>query len=321
MQRQELEAHATGLSGEPGTHHRSHVDRQVVGHDYQPSTRPPSTDGLQQLHELACAAPRTYAEHDLAVAHVPASQDRQHSMTLVVNVDPLWPTNRHASARVQPLQDLDLCLLVHADNPTAPRRMQVKTDHTADLASEIRVRAVQPALHPMGLERRMLEPSSYRALADRLLDKTPPACRLGQRPQSPVRPRRRQFARGVTRQSQDLMPLFGGKTSVDDPNACRPAGPRAAASRSGATSAAPICDRGAGLVRSPRCSHLPTPSALPELESQPITPSGRDVVASGARHVPLRSAADAAWKTSSFSCTGGYLMTSPSWGGTFGTRH
>src|SRR6266850_8613250 len=317
MQRQELEAHSTGLGRDPGADGGCRVCRQVVGHDHQTSSRPATPDRLQQFEELASTASTPYLDHDLTPADVPAPQNRQDPMPSIVVLDALRPTTAHRTARVHSFEDLALRLLVHADHSGPTRGMQVKTHHTADLETKVWVGAVQPAPNAMRFERSLLEPSSYRALADGLTNESPPTGGLRQGAQRPVTSSRRQLRGRVTRQAEDFMPLFGGKTSAAVPNAHDPAVLATATSESGAANAEPISDRAPAFGRLPRRSDRSRPGAQPGRgwrSRYRCGPAGGDGEGPSA---PGRSIVTMLTATRTFSWPRGYLMSSFPWGGTF----
>jgi hypothetical protein len=222
---------------------------------------------------------------------------------------------------VQPIEHLDLGLLVHAEHPQSTPAAQVPANDAPDLAAKVGVRAVQPSLNPMRLERGVLQPSSHRALADGRPNVAPRRRRLGEGTQGPVRPGAGQLAQWLAREDDDLMPLFGGKTSGADPSVARPAAPATGRAQTESASAGPICDRVPPAGQCRTRSHHPSRATRPG-HAWPATdrsgPRARARSACFARAVRVSSAAPTvAWS----SWPAGYLTAELPWGRTFGTRY
>jgi hypothetical protein len=133
-------------------------------------------------------------------------------------------------------------------------------------------------------------------------------------------PDRGKLGRRVTRQSENFMPLFGGKTSAAAQSENCPANLRVGAFQIDRSTVSPTSDLVPQSERSRKCS-CPTlqegrrePWSQARSQCDPVEVSGAGPSARGGsaefRPYPV-----------SVSCRRGYLTAGLPWGRTFGTRH
>src|SRR5688572_13735002 len=319
VQRQELEADAAGLSGEPSVDRGSCMNRQIVENDDEAAMRPPAPDPFQQVQEFAAPPAPTHVHHHPAAPDVPGGEDGQRPMPAILVFDPLRGPGAHRSAWVQPFEDLNLRLFVDAHDARPPGRPQIPAHDPADLAPKLGVRTVQPPLHPMRFESGGLQPSCDRTLADRRPDVAPAPNRFRQGAHGPVRPGRRQLFQGMAGQPDQFMPLFGGKTSGGAPSAKHREGRRAVRAQSARASGGPTCDpdRSAPRYSTPRRPHWR--GAPPERGPQATTRCAPSAAIAAMPSAPVASTRYAS--PTPISWAAGYLTAGLPWGRTFGTRY
>src|SRR5215475_4908173 len=249
-----------------------------------------------------------------------ACKDGQSPVAPVDVLDAFEPTALSGARGMKTFQELDLRFLVDANHAGAPRRPQIPPHHPSDLAAKVRIGAVQPPLDSVRLYRGGLQPSPDRAFAERPPHVPPGRSRLRQRAQDPMGPSRRQLGLGVAGETNDVMPLFRGKTSVGDPNAARRPARPVDDGQIARASAAPICDRGPHAGRSPRRSAPGLPAEWPGLAQRstaryvPFAVGGRVNCAPAASAVLFDAPSTSSWPA-------GYLTALSPWGRTFGTRY
>jgi hypothetical protein len=122
-------------------------------------------------------------------------------------------------------------------------------------------------------------------------------------------------------EGSNLMPLFGGKTSKDDPAAGHLVAPPVVPGQTGRARVAPTCDRARRHARRRTRSGPPRPTTL-------LAPGRRSTVqfVPGGGAALRRLARDESiehglFALVSFSWTSGYLINDSLWGRIYGTLH
>lgn len=166
--------------------------------------------------------PRAHQQAHSTGPHIESGEDGDDPMPAVGLFDPCGLARRHRPGRVNPLQDLELSLLVGTDDPGAPRGVEIQAYDAADLRSEVRVGTVEPAADAMGLEVGVAQPFVDRALADGA-DEAPLHGGPSQRANRPMRVGAPEFRLRTAGHRENVMSFFGGKSGLDARGgACRP---------------------------------------------------------------------------------------------------
>src|ERR1700677_970549 len=121
---------------------------------------------LQEQHELIAGMARgCFAEH-FAGLHVQSSIERQGAVPVVLEPMALGAPRGHRQNRIQTVQRLDGALLIHAENRSVLRWIQIKSDDLSRLALEIRIVAGHVALQSARLQLRPVPDSLHTVFTD-----------------------------------------------------------------------------------------------------------------------------------------------------------
>jgi len=154
--------------------------RPVVVHDQVQveSGRGLLVDALEETDELLMAVARHAVADDAAVERVQGGEERGRAVARVVVGLPRRDAGTQREQRLRALKRLDLAFLVHAQHERPVGRVEIESDHIAELLDKPSVAAGLERLRHMGLEPVPVPDAPHRGLADPL--------RLGHGPRAPV---------------------------------------------------------------------------------------------------------------------------------------
>lgn len=124
-----------GVPGEPGFHLVGGVGGLVVDDDVQLTVGVGGGDGLHEGQELAAASFREAAGGDLAGSGVQGGEEVRGAVPDVVVGAFLAAVEVDRQQRLGPVEGLDLCLLVDAEDDRPVGRVQVQADDVSTTLS------------------------------------------------------------------------------------------------------------------------------------------------------------------------------------------
>ena len=136
-------------------------------------------DGLEELLELRRPVSAVQRADHRARCHVARGEQARGAVTDVIVAAPLGGAGHHRQDRRDPIEGLDLGLLVDQEDDGPFGRVEVEPDDVLDLVDEERVGRKLEALRPVRLEPEGAPDEADRGLAH--------PRRLGHRPRRPVR--------------------------------------------------------------------------------------------------------------------------------------
>src|SRR6266511_204810 len=139
----------------------------VVQNQMPATVRIPRPQCAQKVAKLQIGVLSVALTKDLASADVKGGHQVDHAVTDILELPALDLARSQRQGRGQPLQGLNPGFLVHTQQPTVPRRVQVQVHNLFHLPLKLRISAGQPVAKPMWLQHHLRQDPLDRGRAHR----------------------------------------------------------------------------------------------------------------------------------------------------------